>query len=119
MQRALGKFLPIVILAIWAQVLAPVVPYLVAAADPFHSEICSGHSESDQGGQPVQDHIHDCCSVFCFAHAASGQALLDDVAVGALKPMQDVRRVVWPDDAALLLLHRLRVDHQARAPPHA
>lgn len=119
MRRAFRKFLPIVLFALWAQILAPIVPYLLtaAAADPSHSEICSSHPSSDQGDLPTQAPIHDCCYALCPTHAGIGQALLGGQPIHSLKVEREPQRVVWLDRALPLLLHRLHSPVQARAPP--
>jgi hypothetical protein len=119
MRRAFSKFLPIVLFALWAQILAPIVPYLLtaAAADPFHSEICSSHPVSDQNDRPAPARSHDCCHALCPAHAGFGPALLGGQPIHSLKVEREPQRVVWLDHASTLLPHRLHSPVQARAPP--
>lgn len=119
MRRALSKFLPIVLFALWAQILAPIVPYLLtaAAADPSRSEICSSHPVSDHDDRPTPALDHDCCYALCPAHAGIGQALLGGQPIHSLKIEREPKRVVWLDRASPLLLHRLHSPVQARAPP--
>ncbi|ABE61874.1 conserved hypothetical protein [Nitrobacter hamburgensis X14] len=119
MRRAFSKFLPIVLFALWAQILAPIVPYLLtaAAADPSHSEICSSHPSSDQGDRQAPAPVHDCCYALCPAHAGVGQALLGGLPIHSLNIEREPQRVVWLDRASTLLPHRLHSPVQARAPP--
>jgi hypothetical protein len=119
MWRALRKFLPIAMFAVWAQVFAPIVPYLLtaAAADPSHSEICSSHPVSDQNDRPAPAPIHDCCHALCPGHAGFGPALLGGQPIPSLKVERESQRVVWLDHASTLLPHRSHSPVQARAPP--
>lgn len=119
MRRAFSKFLPIVIFAVWAQILAPVAPYLltVAAAAASQSEICSSHPASEQDDRPASVPDHDCCHALCPAHAGLGQALLGGQPIHSLRVEHEPQRVVWIDHDLTPLPHRLNGSVQARAPP--
>jgi len=72
MRRRLQAFLPVVILAVLVQTLAPVFALrtaVAAAADPLaFAEICShANSASDAGSAPEGEPSHDGCCPFCVA----------------------------------------------------
>jgi hypothetical protein len=120
MRRRLGKFLPIVLIAVLAQIFAPIGATWaasIAASDPLHAAaICHGNAASvpnpsDQTGQP---RAHDCCSICNVVHtggpAAAPQA-------GVTVPLRHAERVVWLDAAPDLFHSRAGSHAQARAPP--
>ena len=76
MRRRLRKFLPIVLIALAVQILAPIAACWaagVAASDPLATAaIC--HDASNQADQPGQtgQHAHDStCALCCLAHAGA------------------------------------------------
>src|SRR5215218_3649353 len=103
MRRRLWKFLPIVLMALAVQVLAPIGACWaasIAASDPLHaSPICSGGAAlgADQTGQTGQQNAHDgACSICCVAHA---DASLDTPRSGFVTLLRQPERVVWLDVA--------------------
>jgi hypothetical protein len=122
MRRRLQKFLPIVLIALVVQILAPIAACWaasIAASDPLGSAfICHDNSaaapaQGDQGG----DHrAHNgACSICCIAQASAAidtpqQAVI--VAPGRLP-----ERVVWRDQAVEQPGARAGSNAQARAPP--
>jgi hypothetical protein len=120
MRRRLGKFLPIVLIAVLAQIFAPIGATWaasIAASDPLHAAaICHGNaaavpSPSDQSGQP---RAHDCCSVCNVVHTG---APVDAPQASAAMPWRHAARVVWLDTAPDLFSSRAGSHAQARAPP--
>jgi len=117
MRRRLRNFLPIVLIALTAQILAPIAvswAATLAISDPLRAaEICStGASQSDQSGAP---RMHDgACSICCVAHAA---APVDTPEAPVATPFRRFERVVWLDRAPDLLGSRTGSNSQARAPP--
>ena len=122
MRRRLRKFLPIVLLALTVQILAPIAACWaasIAAADPLHAAvICHDDGTSGQTDQNGQPRAHDGCCSFCsVAHAS---ALLDAPQTSALTaPYLESSRVVWLDLAPDLFSSRIGSNAQARAPPQA
>lgn len=122
MRRRLQKFLPIVLIALMVQILAPVGATwaaAIAASDPLGAvPICHGSQEglpshSDQSGG---HRAHDgACSVCCVAQAG---ALLDTPKTEVVAtPYRRAARVIWRDEATDLSTGRTRSNAQARAPP--
>ncbi|WP_025036579.1 DUF2946 domain-containing protein [Bradyrhizobium sp. DOA9] len=121
MRARLQRFLPIVLLALVMQVLAPIAACLAAGqavADPFSAgAIC--HSPSEQGG-PVDETgtpaaKAGACALCCLAHA---DALLDASPHAALSTLvRPIARVVWHVANAPVLAADDGSIAQARAPP--
>jgi len=125
MRRRLRKFLPIVLLALAVQILAPIAACWAAgivASDPLHAAvICHdataatpgpANSQDDQTGQPRAH--DDCCSIRSLAHTA---APLDTPQTAVATPYRQPARVVWRDRDAGLAGSRAGSHAQARAPP--
>jgi hypothetical protein len=118
MRRRLGKFLPIVLIAVLAQIFAPIGATWaasIAASDPLHAAvICHGNAASvpnDQSGQP---RAHDCCSVCNVVHTG---APVDAPQAIVTTPWRHAARVAWLDTPPDLFRSRAGSHAQARAPP--
>jgi hypothetical protein len=117
MRRRLGKFLPIVLIAVLVQIFAPISATWaasIAASDPLHAAvICHGNASvpnsSNQSGQP-----HDCCSICGVVHTG---APVDPRPAAFTTPSRHAERVVWLDTAPDLFSSRAGSHAQARAPP--
>jgi hypothetical protein len=121
MRRRLRKFLPIVLIAVMVQILAPIAACWaasIAASDPLHAAaIChdDGASNSGQTDQTGQPRAHDGCCSFCsVAHTG---APIDAPQAAVATPYRDSARVVWLDRAPDLFGSRAGSHAQARAPP--
>jgi hypothetical protein len=118
MRRRVGKFLPIVLVALLVQIFAPIGATWaasIAASDPLSAAvICHGASTSptDQSGQ---HRAHDgCCSVCSVVHTG---APVDTPQAAVATPPRYAERVVWLDTAPDLFRSRAGSHAQARAPP--
>ena len=122
MRRRLRKFLPIVLMALTVQILAPIGACWaasIAAADPLQvAVICHGDAASapgqtdDQTGQP---RAHDgACSLCCVVHAG---ASIDTPQTAFIALYRLPERVVWLDRTPDLFGARTGSHAQARAPP--
>jgi hypothetical protein len=123
MRRRLRKFLPIVMLALAVQILAPIAVCWaagIAASDPLGAAaICHDASGAagNQADQPDQTghHAHDgACAMCCLAHAG---ASLDTPNTVIAAPYRHPLRVVWQDVTRQLRDARSSGHAQARAPP--
>jgi hypothetical protein len=126
MRRRLRKFLPIVLIAMTAQILAPIAACWaasIAASDPLRAAIIchdgaastqdQANNRTDQTGQP---RAHDgCCSVCSVAFTGAPLDTLQTTAVTT--PYLQLGRVVWPDRSPDLFGSRTGSHAQARAPP--
>ncbi|UPK40462.1 DUF2946 domain-containing protein [Bradyrhizobium sp. 186] len=122
MRARLQKFLPIVLLALVMQVLAPIAACLAAGqavADPLQTAVIC-HSVSEQGGadQSGTPKAHGGgCSICCLVQAS---ASLDSPPQAILAaPFRAAERVVWRPAADRLAVSRGGSNAQARAPPRA
>lgn len=121
MRRRLGKFLPIVLIALMVQIFAPIGATwaaTIAASDPLHAPaICHGDAaqgQDDHTGQTGQPRAHDgACSMCCLAHAAADTPQTAAVT----NPDCYSERVVWLDSTPDLFGSRAGSHAQARAPP--
>src|SRR5258708_27771539 len=121
MWRQLQKFLPIVLIALMVQILAPIGACWAAsfaASDPLHAaSICSSGaaSISDQSNQTGDHRAHDgACSICCVAHASTS---VDTPQTAFTTPYREALGVVWLDRAPDLFGSRTGSHAQARAPP--
>lgn len=121
MRARLQKFLPLVLLALVMQVLAPIAACWAtgrAVANPLSAGVIC-HSVSEQGG--LNDRTGSptahagACALCCLAQA---NASLDWPTQAAfLIPLRHVERVVWhPADASAIAAHK-GSSARARAPP--
>ncbi|EJN15355.1 Protein of unknown function (DUF2946) [Bradyrhizobium sp. YR681] len=118
MRARLQKFLPLVLLALAMQVLAPIAACLAAGkavADPLSAAIIC-HSASEQGDQTGSPTAHGAaCALCCLAQAG---ASLDSPPHTALAiPFRHAERVVWYAADPSAVPFRKGSSPQARAPP--
>jgi Protein of unknown function (DUF2946) len=122
MRQRQRTFLPIVLIALMVQILAPIGACWAAAfaiSDPLqaieicHSDKASTSGLADQGGQ---DRAHSgACAVCC---AIQANASFDTPqAISVVTPYRDVLCVVWRDHATDRSETRFGSNAQARAPP--
>ena len=121
MRRQLRKFLPVVLLALTVQILAPIAACWAAsivASDPLHAAVichddaASTSGQTDPAGQP---RAHDgCCSVCSVTHSG---APVGTPQTAVVTPCLQSKRVVWLDTEPGLSGSRTGSHAQARAPP--
>jgi hypothetical protein len=121
MRARLQKFLPVVLLALVMQVLAPIAACWAAGqavADPLAGAVIC-HSVSEQGGSGDQNGTPSAhsgaCALCCLAQA---NASFDSPPQSVLSvPFRHAERVVWHDaDASVVAAHK-GASAQARGPP--
>src|ERR1700761_6008354 len=125
MRWRLRKFLPIVLMALVVQILAPIAACWaagVAASDPLATAIIchdGAASTSDSGNQTDPSgspHIHD--GLCCLACGGHGGASLDAPPLPSIGvPYRHAQRVIWHKFAPEQLGARTGSFAQARAPP--
>jgi len=123
MRRYLQKFLPVVLIALMVQVLAPIGACwaaAIAASDPLglaaicHDGVTGPGQPGDQGGG---HRVHDgACAICCVLHAGASAADAPRVPTLAT-PHRQAERVVWREEALDLSVFRSGSNSQARAPP--
>jgi len=120
MQRRLGRFLPIVMLAMLVQFFAPISAswaFATAASDPLHlAGICSSASDAtnDAGNTGSHQTANICCTLCCVAHAATPPP---DPQSSFVKVQCDAKAVVWHDQRPEIRASITYAHAQARAPP--
>ena len=122
LRRRLQKFLPIVLIALAVQILAPIAACWAAAgaaSDPLQSvEICHSlaGAASDQGNPSGDPAVHDgACTLCCAIQAA---ASIDTPQQTALSiPYRHTTRVVWHDQGTGPSAFLDGAGTRARAPP--
>jgi hypothetical protein len=119
MRRRLQKFLPIVLVALAVQLLAPIgatFAAAIAASDPLNAApICHGSqapASQDEPGGRAHDGV---CAVCCAAQA--GASLDTPKATVVAVPHRVAISVTWNDQASDSLPARAGSHAQARAPP--
>ena len=123
MRARLHKYLPIFLVALLVQVLAPIGASwaaAVAASDPLSiAEICHANGLTadqpiDQGGQQTGHGAE--CSICCLVSASSAPADTP-VPVGLSAPYREPAPVVWQDQTLDPSAFPVGSNAQARAPP--
>jgi hypothetical protein len=122
MRRRLEAFVPIVLLALSVQLLAPIAAFRVvaySANDPLYmASICTGMASSSSDAQSAPSktqHSHDCCA-FCGA-GHGGAIAFDPPPVIFVFLQRRYQRISWLEDADPMPALRVGSNTQARAPP--
>jgi hypothetical protein len=123
MRRRLQNFLPVVLIALAVQILAPIGACWaasIAASNPLRTAaICHDGAATDQSNnqpdQTGQPRAHDgCCSVCSAAHAG---VPVETPQTAVSMPHLQPERVLWLDRTPDLFGSRTGSHTQARAPP--
>lgn len=122
MRARLQKFLPIVLLALVMQVLAPIAACWAAAGQAVADPLAAGvicHSVSDQGSQNEQNGAPTAhagaCALCCLAQVTASFDSPSHTTLSA--PFRHAERVAWHEaDASALAAHDGSIA-QARGPP--
>jgi hypothetical protein len=124
MRRRLLKYLPIVVIALMVQILAPIAACRaasIAAADPLAAAfICHDGAAATGQSDPSDDQsgshqAHDCGS--CLSCATHAQALLDPPQVAIATPIRHALRVFWHPAVQTADRSDAWSPAQARGPP--
>ena len=122
MRRRLEAFVPIVLLAVLVQLLAPIAAFRVVAyatSDPLYmASICTDMasiSEAQSAPNGTQHSHGDCCA-FCGAGHAVAVAL-DAPPLIFVTLQRRYQRISWLEDADPMPAIRVGSNAQARAPP--
>ena len=121
MRRQMGKFFPVIMIAIWVQLFAPIGAYwtMAAAMDPFGSAPICAPSLAGKSGPATpagQQQSHpDCCQLCVVTH--SGAAPLTSPEPGVATLVRSARQIVWLDRQFDLPSSPRGSPAQARAPP--
>lgn len=124
MRRRLEIFIPILLLAVLVQLLAPIAAFRVvayAATDPLYmASICTDMaSASDTQTAPTKtQHSHGDCCAFCGA-GHGGAVAVDPPPLIFVNLQRQYQRISWLEGADPLPAVRVGSNSQARAPPQA
>jgi DUF2946 family protein len=124
MRRRLELFIPIVLLAILVQLMAPIAAFRVVAyatTDPLYmASICTDMtSSSDSQTAPVKTHhSHGDCCAFCGA-GHGGAVAVDPRPLVFVVLQHQYQRIFWLEAATPVPTVRVGSNTQARAPPQA
>ncbi|HXB78742.1 MAG TPA: DUF2946 family protein [Bradyrhizobium sp.] len=122
MRARLRKYLPVFLIALLVQILAPISASwaaAVAASDPLSvAAIChaNGFGADQSGDQGGQYGGHSGCSICCLAGIANTSTDAR-ASVTLAAPYRQPSRVVWQDQTPDLSVFRGGSNAQARAPP--
>lgn len=122
MRQRLRKYIPVFLIALMVQILAPIgasVAVAVAASDPLAAaEICQDHASSvpapgDQGNQQT----HDASCVICCVFSGSAAPANTPDTVGLVVPYRDDQGVAWHARKPRVADSFAGSNTRARAPP--
>jgi hypothetical protein len=120
MRARLQKYLPIFMIALMVQILAPIGAswaFASAVSDPLAAaEICQGHASTpgDEGGQQK---THDASCLICCAFNTGAAAFSSPEPTALAAPDRPVGNIVWRNLARQLAESRTGSNANARAPP--
>ena len=119
MRRHSRKFLPVILIALIAQILAPVAACWAAAiavADPLQSAgICHSDATTGSGDQDRGRDVHDGLCAICVSHA--GTAVDAPKPVAFVELVRQFQPILWTDAALMLGPSHTGSNTKARAPP--
>jgi hypothetical protein len=122
MRRRLEVFIPIVVLAVLVQLMAPIAAFRVVAyatTDPLYlASICSGMtSASDAQTDPAktQHHQGDCCA-YCVGNHGGATAVYPPPPI-LVSLQRAYQQISWLEAAETMPVLRAGSSAQARAPP--
>lgn len=118
MRRRLGRLLPIILLALLVQIVAPVGACwaaAIAASDPLHSAvICSPLGDAAPSGSGNVHHHRDGSCAACVNHIG---APVDHPVAAIAEPERHAYRIAWQAYEPDAIAARAASHAQARAPP--
>ena len=122
MQRRLEAFIPIVVLAVLVQLMAPIAAFRVVAyatTDPLYlASLCSGMtSASETPSDPARtQHQHGDCCAFCVG-SHGGAVAVDPPPPIFVSLQRSFQQISWLEAAEAMPVFRVGSNSQARAPP--
>lgn len=117
------RFLPIAVLALTLQALAPFAAVAQLAAAPFdpltHGALCSDLAQAAPDDNRSSDRAphHNSCCVLCAPLGPGAAALEGPASVAAEEPQRFFRHIVWSATELKLPVRPLDLNACPRAPP--
>lgn len=119
MRRRLEIFIPIVLLSIMVQLIAPIGAFRSVAnavSDPLYMvTICSGTMSSQEADPAIPQHAGNCCAYCGMNHG--GAVAVDPPPLIFVVLQRQYRLVAWLEAVEPLPAVRVGSNTQARAPP--
>jgi hypothetical protein len=119
MRRWLAALVPIALLAVWVQVLAPIAVFCVVAnavSDPlFLESVCTDSSDAQVPPSKGMHSRGQCCGFCAISHA--GAAAVAPPAPIFVALQRQFQRVFWLQSSSPVPTIRVGSNTQARAPP--
>jgi hypothetical protein len=122
MRRRLELFIPIVVLAVLVQLIAPIAAFRVVAyatSDPLYlASICTetASSHASQTAPAETQHDHSECCAFCGAGHGASVVLVSPPLIFVTLQRQ-YQQISWLEAAEAMPIVRVGSNTQARAPP--
>jgi hypothetical protein len=122
MRRRLELFIPIVVLAVLVQLIAPIAAFRVVAyatSDPLYlASICTetASSHASQTAPAETQHDHGECCAFCGAGHGASVVLVSPPLIFVTLQRQ-YQQISWLEAAEAMPIVRVGSNTQARAPP--
>ncbi len=123
MRQQLRKYIPVFLIALMVQILAPIgasIAVAIAASDPLAAaEFCQGHLASvpAPGDQGNRHQTHDTNCVICCVFSGSAAPANTPDTIGLVVPYRIDQGVVWHDSIPQLAGSFAGSNARARAPP--
>jgi len=118
--RRLRRYIPIFMIALMVQILAPIGAnwaFAAAVSDPVAAaEICLSHSPAS-GDEGSQHQAHDASCLICCSLSASSAALATPEPAVWTTPYRAISHVVWRNSTPPLADSCIGSNAKARAPP--
>jgi len=120
MRRRLECFIPIVLLVVLVQLLAPIAAFRVvafASSDPLYvASVCSDMAAAPDQQNAPSPHAHgECCAICTIGHG--GGIAVEPPSPVFLTLQLQFQRIAWLDAAEPMPAVRVGSNAQARAPP--
>ena len=120
LMRRLTRYVPIFVIALMVQILAPIgasFAFAAVASDPLASaEICLSHSPAS-GDEGNQQQAHDASCLICCAFNTGAATFSTPEPAAWSAPYRPVIGIVWRDSAPQLAGSCTGSNAKARAPP--
>ena len=120
MRQRIKRYVPIFVIALMVQILAPIGAswaFASAVSDPLAAaEICLSHSPAS-GDESGQQQTHDASCLICCAFNTGAASFSTPAPAAWAAPYRPASRIVWRDAFRNWRIPRTGSNAKARAPP--